>query len=193
MAWCIAATVTWMSSRDGALRPLVAAFYGCFLLMLAWHAPRSAVQTLVQFEPPPPARVLDDGHWWRQGLQETRHFDLQARGDLQLLERRLREQGWTAQAPADWIAVLGLLDVRTRFHPDKSLAPAEGRNESLPGGLRPLSDLPVRGYEIHMGQTTVGPDADPLDLCFWLQNRYGSTQGALRAELTLHWHRPGEG
>ena len=38
-----------------------------------------------------------------------------------------------------------------------------------------------------------GPDADPLDLCFWLQNRYGSTQGALRAELTLHWHRPGEG
>lgn len=38
-----------------------------------------------------------------------------------------------------------------------------------------------------------GPDADPLDLCFWLQNRYGSTQGALRAELTLYWHRPGEG
>ena len=38
-----------------------------------------------------------------------------------------------------------------------------------------------------------GPDADPLDLCFWLQNRYGSTQGALRAELTLHWHHPGEG
>ena len=38
-----------------------------------------------------------------------------------------------------------------------------------------------------------GPDADPLDLCFWLQNRYGSTQGALWAELTLHWHRPGEG
>lgn len=22
-----------------------------------------------------------------------------------------------------------------------------------------------------------GPDADPLDLCFWLQNRYASTQG----------------
>lgn len=98
------------STRSFLIRPLVAAFYGCFLLMLAWHAPRSAVQTLVQFEPPPPARVLDDGHWWRQGLQETRHFDLQARGDLQLLERRLREQGWTAQAPADWIAVLGLLD-----------------------------------------------------------------------------------
>ena len=38
-----------------------------------------------------------------------------------------------------------------------------------------------------------GPDADPLDLCFWLQNRYGNTQRALRAELTLHWHRPGEG
>ena len=38
-----------------------------------------------------------------------------------------------------------------------------------------------------------GPDTDPLDLCFWLQNRYGSTQGVLRAELTLHWHRPGEG
>lgn len=98
------------STRSFLIRPLVAAFYGCFLLVLAWHAPRSAVQTLVQFEPPPPIRVLDDGHWWRQGLQDTRHFDLQARGDLPLLEHRLREQGWTAQAPADWISVLGLLD-----------------------------------------------------------------------------------
>ena len=98
------------STRSFLIRPLVAAFYGCFALALAWHAPRSTQATLAQFEPPPPERVLDDGQWWRQGLGEARHFDLQARGDLGLLERRLRAAGWSVQAPADWIAVLGVLD-----------------------------------------------------------------------------------
>ena len=98
------------STRSFLIRPLVAAFYGCFLLALGWHAPRSAQDTLARFEPPPPAHVLDDGQWWRQGLQEPRHFDLQARGDLRLLEHRLRNEGWMVQAPADWVQVLGLLD-----------------------------------------------------------------------------------
>jgi adenosylcobyric acid synthase len=78
------------------------------------------------------------------------------------------------------VAGLGLLDVRTRFHPDKSLAQAEGRTESLPGGLRQLSDLPVRGYEIHMGQTTVGPDADPL-----VRLADGRVDGAVNAAGTV--------
>ena len=98
------------STRSFLIRPLVAVFYGCFLLALGWHAPRSAQDTLARFEPPPPAHVLDDGQWWRQGLQEPRHFDLQARGDLRFLEHRLRNEGWMVQAPADWVQVLGLLD-----------------------------------------------------------------------------------
>jgi hypothetical protein len=54
--------------------------------------------------------VLDDGQWWLQGLGDERHFDLQARGALALLQRRLQAEGWRVQAPAGWIEVLGLLD-----------------------------------------------------------------------------------
>ncbi len=57
---------------------------------------------------------------------------------------------------------LGLLDIRTRFHPAKQLTQAEGRTGPLPGILRQLSDIPVQGYEIHMGQSTLGPEAVPL-------------------------------
>ena len=35
-------------------------------------------------------------------------------------------------------------------------------------------------------------NADPLDMSFWLQNRYGSAQGTLKAALAVRWHRPGE-
>jgi hypothetical protein len=98
------------STRSFLIRPLVAAFYGCFALALGWHAPRSVQDTLAQFEPPPPGRVLDDGQWWMQGLRDARHFDLQARGDLDLLQRRLRDEGWTVQPPAGLVEVLGLLD-----------------------------------------------------------------------------------
>ena len=99
------------SARSFWMRPLAWSFYGCFLLATAWYAPRSAQATLARFEPPPPVQVLDDARWREAGIVgEPRHFDLQARGDLGALERRLRAAGWSVQAPADWEAALGLLD-----------------------------------------------------------------------------------
>ena len=34
--------------------------------------------------------------------------------------------------------------------------------------------------------------ADPLDLRFWLQNRYGPVQGSIQAEIVLRWDGPAE-
>src|SRR5690606_20927444 len=66
------------SERSFWMRPLGWTFYGSFLLAALWYAPRSAPQTLAQFEPPPPAQVLDARRWQAQGLGEDhQRFDLE--------------------------------------------------------------------------------------------------------------------
>lgn len=71
-------------------------------------------------------------------------------GGYQMLGRGISDpdgvDGTAGEAPG-----LGLLEVDTRMSPRKTLALREGR--ALPW------DVPVRGYEIHMGETR-GPDCD---------------------------------
>ena len=50
---------------------------------------------------------------------------------------------------------LGLLPVRTVFGTQKRTVLVEGAFDEVSGPLSALSGLPVRGYEIHMGQTEV--------------------------------------
>ncbi|RZA14025.1 MAG: phosphatase PAP2 family protein, partial [Lysobacteraceae bacterium] len=101
------------STRSFWMRPLAWVFYGSFVVVTLWHAPRGADATLAKFEPPPPTVVIDDARWWREGIDDPHHFDLEAAGELGLLRQRLQAAGWRVQAPADWIAVLGLLDDST--------------------------------------------------------------------------------
>ena len=98
------------SARSFFIRPLVAVFYGTFALALAWYAPRSADATLARFTPPAPQQRLSLLQWQAQGIADPRHFDLQAAGDLRVLQQQLQTQGWRVQPPADWVSVLGLLD-----------------------------------------------------------------------------------
>ncbi|HWS78301.1 MAG TPA: bifunctional DedA family/phosphatase PAP2 family protein [Thermomonas sp.] len=98
------------SARSFWMRPLAWAFYGSFALALAWHAPRSADATLGRFTPQAPTAHLPLSQWQAHGIADARHFDLQAAGDLRVLQRRLQAQGWTVQPAADWVSVLGLLD-----------------------------------------------------------------------------------
>lgn len=99
------------SERSFWMRPLGWTFYGSFLLAAFWYAPRSAPQTLAQFEPPPPAQVLDARRWQAQGLADAQpRFDLEIAGDIDLLRKRLQAQGWRVQPAADWVGALGLLD-----------------------------------------------------------------------------------
>ena len=54
---------------------------------------------------------------------------------------------------------LGLLPVRTVFTQEKRQIRRSGRVAELGGVLAPLSGVPVEGYEIHMGTTTLVEDA----------------------------------
>lgn len=51
------------------------------------------------------------------------------------------------------IAGLGLLPVRTIFGEQKRMTQSEGVVDTVGGVLSGLSGQPVRGYEVHMGQT----------------------------------------
>ena len=98
------------STRSFFIRPLVWVFFGTFALVLGWYAPRSADATLARFLPPAPQARLSLPHWQQYGIADPRHFDLQAAGDLRVLQQRLQAQGWQVQPAADWVSVLGLLD-----------------------------------------------------------------------------------
>ncbi len=54
---------------------------------------------------------------------------------------------------------LGILPVRTLFHADKRTRQSSGKTAELPGFWKPMSDLDVEGYEIHMGQTVRAGDS----------------------------------
>ncbi|WP_240125368.1 bifunctional DedA family/phosphatase PAP2 family protein [Thermomonas alba] len=112
-AWLLLIGIAYRRRRERAfwMRPLAWTFYGAFALAAGWHAPRSAAQTLAQFQPPPPARVLTLADWRAHGIHDPRHrFDLEIAGPLDVLQQRLLAQGWQVQPAADWLAVLGLLD-----------------------------------------------------------------------------------
>ncbi len=98
------------SARSFWMRPLAIAFYGSFVLVAAWYAPRSAEATLQRFEPQVPTQAIAAANWWTHGIDDPRHFDLEIAGDLPIMRERLLAHGWRVQAPADWVAVLGLLD-----------------------------------------------------------------------------------
>ena len=81
-------------------------------------------------------------------------------------------------------AGLGLLPLTTRFAPAKQLAQAAHRLGALHGAWAPLAGLDVRGYEIHLGQTTPLPGSAPLP-AFAHSPGLGWQQGPVLA-LYLH-------
>jgi len=73
---------------------------------------------------------------------------------------------------------LGLLNTVTRFAPHKTTTQATATlNDALPGLLAAASGMNLRGYEIHMGETTLSDGARPLmQLC---KNGLFSADGAV--------------
>lgn len=57
---------------------------------------------------------------------------------------------------------LGLLDIETTFLPEKSTHQVQARVCSGGGMWKKIEGLPIKGYEIHMGTTELGPGAQPL-------------------------------
>jgi membrane protein DedA with SNARE-associated domain len=99
------------TERSFWMRPLAWTFYGSLLAATVWYAPRSAPETLLQFNPPPPALTLSMSDWQQHGIARHRQrVDLEIAGDLILLRQQLETHGWVAQPATDWVAALTLLD-----------------------------------------------------------------------------------
>jgi adenosylcobyric acid synthase len=73
-------------------------------------------------------------------------------GGFQMLGRRI-DDPLGVESPRPSVTGLGLLDVATRFAPEKARYRIMGREVD--------TDLPVIGYEIHMGETGRGASAEP--------------------------------
>ena len=82
-------------------------------------------------------------------------------GGYQMLGRELHDPEHT-ESTRDELPGLGLLDVVTTFVADKVLAQAEGRVRAGGPLFGQSTGQDVIGYEIHMGRTVLGPEAEPF-------------------------------
>jgi adenosylcobyric acid synthase len=101
-------------------------------------------------------------------------------GGYQMLGRTIADEDGVEHRGADAVG-LGLLDVTTRFRPDKQTARRRGRERG--------SDVVAAGYQIHHGRVALGPSARPW---FALEGAGGDTEEGARDEeravygTTLH-------
>lgn len=83
-------------------------------------------------------------------------------GGYQMLGNTIIDASHTESAVAETNG-LGLINTSTVFEQVKTTTQVVGRSlPSLPGRLKSLSGLTVSGYEIHMGQTELGEDVQPM-------------------------------
>jgi adenosylcobyric acid synthase len=75
---------------------------------------------------------------------------------------------------------LGLLDTVTRFAPRKTTTQVEAVLATLPGWLSAASGMRLRGYEIHMGQTTLDDGVQPT--LFLQKNGHSVADGAVNQD-----------
>lgn len=81
-------------------------------------------------------------------------------GGFQLLGGRITDGIESGISQADG---LGLLDCETLFAEQKTTTQVRAEIQPLPAGVFAAANgLTVEGYEIHMGQTTLGPSARPF-------------------------------
>jgi adenosylcobyric acid synthase len=84
-------------------------------------------------------------------------------GGYQMLGRRIVDESGVEKGAPGEVRGLGLLDVETRFKEySKTTRRVEGEIVSSRGVFRDIKGHRVRGYEIHMGETTLGREAEPI-------------------------------
>ena len=124
LAWLLVLGIAYRShvARSFWMRPLAGLFYGSFVLVAAWQAPRAADRLLEQLQANVPAPRVVAVDWWREGWAELpAHrnerdarlrwpLDVQVAGPLEPLRMQLEDAGWRVQPQADWVATLALMD-----------------------------------------------------------------------------------
>ena len=114
--------------------------------------------------------TIDDLMWLRAGGLEAAVVRAAATGTpvvgicggYQMLGERISDPEGVEGGGS--VRGMGLLPIRTTFGRTKRTTRTEGAFCAVEGVLGPLSGLPVRGYEIHMGQTERTGGAPLLEL-----------------------------
>lgn len=83
-------------------------------------------------------------------------------GGFQMLGRVIHDPYGVEKERPSSIEGLGLLDLETSFAQDKHTTQASLRLERAQGPLEGTEDMLLTGYEIHMGESVLGPQAEPL-------------------------------
>ena len=190
IAWLLALGIAYRShvKRSLWMRPLALTFYGAFIVVGAWHAPRAAGPLLARFQLPVSATSINADGWWNAEdwralpAQRDEHdadlrwpLDLQVAGPLPRLRQHLVARGWRVQPQADWVATLGLLD-DDRKPAQQPVLPATLDAEAEVMLLRRPGDTPGTLQVLRLWAAPVRlDDGSPL----WL----GSAQ-------TMHYTRP---
>jgi adenosylcobyric acid synthase len=103
-------------------------------------------------------------------------------GGYQMLGCEIRDRGHV-ESSEDAVPGLGLLPVTTDFEPVKATHRVEASVLHSGGLLAGCAGLPVRGYEIHMGQSTAGGGTEaPFRLLRRSGRSCGLHDGAVRPE-----------
>ncbi|GHV58050.1 cobyric acid synthase [Deltaproteobacteria bacterium] len=98
-------------------------------------------------------------------------------GGFQMLGRRINDPHGV-ESDLGRVSGLGLLDVETTFARDKRTVQSSHRLRPAAGPLAETGGLTLTGYEIHMGETTLGPGQAAL-----AENLAdGRPEGAVRAD-----------
>lgn len=82
------------------------------------------------------------------------------------------------ESQADTALGLGLLPLTTIFSREKATHQAEARAVAAASWLAPLAGQALRGYEIHMGRTTLAVDSSSISCQAWLHITRRSGQSA---------------
>ncbi len=112
--------------------------------------------------------TISDLRWLRQSGLEAAIKQLASRntvvfgicGGYQMLGRSISDTEG-AEGGGE-IGGMGLLPVETEFASEKHRARITGQVLVADGALSPLAGAALEGYEIHMGRTTLAPDAQPF-------------------------------
>lgn len=99
-------------------------------------------------------------------------------GGYQMLGESIRDPDRVESAEVE-ISGLSLLRVSTRFLPVKSTHQVKARTLPRRGLLRQAGDLPISGYEIHMGETLGNAIFAPFEIVERSQRRCADVDGCL--------------
>lgn len=146
--------------------------------------------------------TIDDLLWMRQNGLEAAVLKLADRqvpvwgicGGYQMMGENVTDAAGVESGRCRETAGMGLLPLRTEFEEEKVRTQVEGSLGELDGVLEPLSGRCIRGYEIHMGRTSIDRENGAMDtakLVSWRREPEICRPAAYLLEMQQEGSHPG--